>query len=80
MDLRKNLLKECIDKITPNYSLLYSEIRALLSHHPRSFLQLQMEANTKTHKVDNVLRVRDPETLSSNGVSLQTPLLEFREL
>lgn len=73
------LLKECTDKITPNYTLLYLEIRALLSHHPRSFLQQQTETNTKTHKW-TMCWVRDPETLSSNGVSLTNPLLEFREL
>lgn len=54
--------------MTPNSSLLYSEINALLSLHQRSFLLQQMKTS-KDPWSDIIQRMRDLVCLLLSGVS-----------
>ena len=62
--------KCCSNKMTPNDILLYSEIRALLSHHQRSFPLQQMRTNTETHR--QTLH-REWETLEHSALNKMSP-------
>lgn len=74
------LPKEHSNKIPPNDILLYSEIRALLSRHQRSFLP-QQRTNTETHSITQCIktekerdgeRKRQAETERNRNTKRQT--------
>jgi hypothetical protein len=63
--------------MTPNGILLYSWIRALLSHYQRSFHLQQMGTNTETsRKEEDMQKMRDPKT-ALNGLCSSNSSLKF---